>query len=315
MFQLRCDERLAGEGSGNIRNVTLADITYRGSGELASLLKGVDAAHTVDGVYFYNYSRQGITVTNATSGNISSTDYVTNIYYYAINTAPNAALASPAPLTTFLAPASVNIQADVSDSDGQVARVDFYSNGQQIGNADASPWTFNWNGVPAGTYDLAAVAVDNAGGSSTSTMARVTVLQPLTFVSWAASYGVPTSGGGTNDSDHDGYSDLLEYVSGSNPTNASSGAALDGQFIRSNSTFNVQFNHNPAATDITVNVEFSPSLLTNTWQCIKSNVFGTGWIGVAPCFALPSESGIETVVVGATNADMHTGFIRLRIIK
>ncbi|MFA5687604.1 MAG: Ig-like domain-containing protein [Kiritimatiellales bacterium] len=314
VFQFRCDERNAGEGNGKIRNITLSDITYRGTGERASLLKGVDNTYNIDGVYFYNYSRNGTTVTNSSSGNISTLIYATNIFYYRTNTVPDITLTSPEPAAKLFVPVQISIQADVSDIDGQISRVDFYSNNLKIGSAAVTPWILAWNNVPAGIYNLTAVATDNAGGCNTSTVVQVTVWQPQTFESWAAEYGVPVFGGGINDSDQDGYSDLLEYALGSAPMNPSDHAALCIQ-QPSGDAFHVQFNHNLLATDITLNVEFSTSLLLNDWQSIKSNVFGTGWTGDAPYYTLPNESGIETVFIEVPITNVHAGFIRLRVIK
>jgi len=98
VFQFRTDERFSGEGAGVLKNITVSNITYRGSGERASLLKGVDAAHDVDVVNFVNYKRQNNFVTDAATGNINIQPYVSNVNFTheTIPVAPNLALNQPA---------------------------------------------------------------------------------------------------------------------------------------------------------------------------------------------------------------------------
>ena len=82
IFQFRTDHRDTGLGVGSIKNITVQNITYRGSNERKSLLKGMDATHNVSGVKFLNYKRQGNYVTNESSGNIDIQSYVSDIKYF-----------------------------------------------------------------------------------------------------------------------------------------------------------------------------------------------------------------------------------------
>jgi hypothetical protein len=54
-----------------VRNTTLKNISYDGSGEKPSIIQGADPAQFVDGVHFINYRRQGVLVTIAVSGNLT----------------------------------------------------------------------------------------------------------------------------------------------------------------------------------------------------------------------------------------------------
>jgi hypothetical protein len=94
------------------------------------------------------------------------------------NAAPTVSLTGPAGGATFTAPATVSLEASASDSDGSVARVDFYQNSTLLGTDSAAPFAFSWTNVAAGTYSLTAVAVDNAGASTTSTAVSITVASP-----------------------------------------------------------------------------------------------------------------------------------------
>ena len=67
------------------------------------------------------------------------------------------------------------IAAAASDSDGTIARVDFYSGGTLLGSDTAGPYAFSWNNVPVGTYTLTARATDNAGAATSSASVTITV--------------------------------------------------------------------------------------------------------------------------------------------
>ncbi|HEU4551687.1 MAG TPA: glycosyl hydrolase family 18 protein [Chitinophaga sp.] len=97
------------------------------------------------------------------------------------NTAPAISLTSPASNASFAAPANITIQATATDSDGNVAKVEFFNGGSKLGESTTAPYSYTWANVAAGTYTLTAKATDNAGAATTS--AAVTV--------------VVTSGGGT----------------------------------------------------------------------------------------------------------------------
>jgi regulation of enolase protein 1 (concanavalin A-like superfamily) len=91
------------------------------------------------------------------------------------NQAPTVSLTAPADGATFKAPATVVVSANASDSDGSVAGVDFYAGATLLGTDTASPYSFTWSNVTAGTYSLTAVARDNAGATSTSAARSITV--------------------------------------------------------------------------------------------------------------------------------------------
>jgi hypothetical protein len=91
------------------------------------------------------------------------------------NSPPTAALTSPANGATFTAPATVNLSASASDSDGTIAKVDFYAGSSLLGTDTSAPYALTWSGVPTGSYNLTAVATDNAGAATTSSAIAITV--------------------------------------------------------------------------------------------------------------------------------------------
>jgi regulation of enolase protein 1 (concanavalin A-like superfamily) len=91
------------------------------------------------------------------------------------NQPPSVSLTAPANGATFTAPATITVSASASDSDGAVARVEFYRGSTLIGSDTASPYSVTWNNVAAGSYSLTARAVDNTGAVTTSTARSITV--------------------------------------------------------------------------------------------------------------------------------------------
>jgi len=92
-----------------------------------------------------------------------------------INIPPAVNLTLPATGSSYLSPATVNLAATASDSDGTVTRVDFYRGTTLIGTKISAPYAYADVGVGVGSYSYTAVAVDNAGVSTTSSAVAVTV--------------------------------------------------------------------------------------------------------------------------------------------
>jgi regulation of enolase protein 1 (concanavalin A-like superfamily) len=117
----------------------------------------------------------GLVVTSHNPG-AKATDAFTNVSVTSPgNQSPTVAITSPASGATLTAPASVTIDATASDSDGTVAQVDFYRGPTLIGSDTTSPYSVTWSSPAAGSYQLTAVAKDNAGASTTSAVVNVTV--------------------------------------------------------------------------------------------------------------------------------------------
>jgi hypothetical protein len=91
------------------------------------------------------------------------------------NVLPVVAITSPTNNSTYTGPIDITIDASASDSDGSITNVEFYANGLKLGENTSSPYSFDWQGVSGGNYQLRAVARDNLGGAATSSVVNVTV--------------------------------------------------------------------------------------------------------------------------------------------
>lgn len=107
-------------------------------------------------------------------------EFANNYYEYFFgntggNTAPSVSITSPANNATYTPPAAVTITASASDADGTITKVEFYNGATKLGEATASPYSYAWSNVAAGTYTLTAKATDNGGAVTTSAAVTIVV--------------------------------------------------------------------------------------------------------------------------------------------
>lgn len=108
-----------------------------------------------------------------TAGNIKVSTSVPVIVQLSLP--PVVSLAAPADNSFFAENADLLITATATDPDGSIAKVQFYSNGEIIGEAVSEPYSFNWQKVPKGDYILKAKAIDNKGVFAFSIPVNVSV--------------------------------------------------------------------------------------------------------------------------------------------
>ena len=84
-------------------------------------------------------------------------------------------LTTPTNNAFYNAPASILLSATASDIGGNVTNVAFYQGATLLANVTTAPYTYAWTNVPAGSYALTAVAVDDGGAANVSSVVNVTV--------------------------------------------------------------------------------------------------------------------------------------------
>jgi hypothetical protein len=87
-------------------------------------------------------------------------------------------LTAPTNGATFTAPAGITVSAEAADSDGSVAKVEFFAGATKIGEDTSVPYGISWNNVSAGNYTLTAKATDDDGASTTSGAVNISVEEP-----------------------------------------------------------------------------------------------------------------------------------------
>ncbi|MDE0838445.1 MAG: PQQ-dependent sugar dehydrogenase, partial [Kiritimatiellae bacterium] len=108
----------------------------------------------------------------------STTSTLINVNVSTSNLPPLVTITSPTNGAFLAAPANVTLFADASDSDGTVSSVQFYDDSTLLGTDLDSPFSVAALLYP-GTHPLSAVALDNSGATSTSTLVSLTVTSEI----------------------------------------------------------------------------------------------------------------------------------------
>ena len=119
------------------------------------------------------YSLRAVAYDTAGASGSSATAAIT--VSAATNTPPTVTLTAPTNGASYVAPASIALTASAADSNGSVARVEFYAGTTLLNSDTTAPYAFTVSNVTAGTYAIRAVAYDNAGASTASATATITV--------------------------------------------------------------------------------------------------------------------------------------------
>lgn len=129
-----------------------------------------------------------VTLTNATTGNYVLTALATDnegaqttsatstvTVSSMINQLPVVSIDSPTASNNFTAGDTIMIRASASDNDGSITKVAFYQGNIKLGETTALPYTYSWNSVAAGSYNLSVIATDDQGAETTSAAIGITV--------------------------------------------------------------------------------------------------------------------------------------------
>lgn len=91
------------------------------------------------------------------------------------NAAPTVTLTAPANNASATVGTPITVSADAADSDGTVARVEFFDDASKIGEDTTAPYSTSWTPGSAGAHSLTARASDNLGAATTSAAVAVTI--------------------------------------------------------------------------------------------------------------------------------------------
>ena len=125
-----------------------------------------------------------IAVATDDQGATTVSDTVTVI----VTEAPTASIQNLADGSVFLVGDDLDIRVNATD-DGTVTQVELFADTTSLAVLTASPYTFTWTNVPAGTFALTAVATDDLGVQTTSDAVNIIVNDPGTVTITSPSDG------------------------------------------------------------------------------------------------------------------------------
>jgi hypothetical protein len=95
-----------------------------------------------------------------------------------VNNPPSMTITNPTNGMVFAAPANVTMQVSVTNGTGSVTNVQFRVGSTILTNAPAAPFSATTNNLPAGSYTLTAIAMDNLGLTATNST-TISVVTPV----------------------------------------------------------------------------------------------------------------------------------------
>ncbi len=162
----------------NSESRNVASVAVSGTKVFLTLSSPVAAGNSVTVAYLKPAFNPIQTVAGGHADSFTARSVTNNVS--PLNQSPTISIASPTKSNYFTAPATITIETTVSDPNGNLSRVEFYQGTSKIGELTSSPYSFVWKEVPAGTYSLTAVAVDNLNFRTVSSPVTVIVEKSVT---------------------------------------------------------------------------------------------------------------------------------------
>jgi hypothetical protein len=142
----------------------------------------VVATHNPD-YAFVNWTEGGVEVSaSAVYPFTVNADHnlVANFVLASLNSPPTITITNPSDGSVFIAPATFELIASPSDSDGSVTNVQFFQGAASLGSIVTTPFKVPVNNLPSGDYSFSAVATDDGGLSGTNSI-TVHVITPMSI--------------------------------------------------------------------------------------------------------------------------------------
>ena len=116
-----------------------------------------------------------LTVKATDNQNNVTTSAAVNITLVSPDTAPTVSITGPGNNTQFTDGTPVTITATAADTNGSVAKVEFFDGNTKLGEDVTNTYSFTWNNIPAGTHIITVKATDNQNNVTTSSSITIVV--------------------------------------------------------------------------------------------------------------------------------------------
>ncbi len=133
---------------------------------------------TTDGVFRFEFNVQigtpGGQAQKFVASNAGAGETVIESLTLAPNNPPTVSVTSPANGAAIITGTATTLTASAADVDGTVTQVQFFVDGTSVGTDNSAPYTASYTAV-AGNHNITAVATDNKGDNTTSSVVAITV--------------------------------------------------------------------------------------------------------------------------------------------
>jgi hypothetical protein len=197
-------------------------------------------------------------------------------------------------------------------------------------NGDSSPKNFDLTilaNPQAETNKTVFLTLSNATGGAylaDPTNAVLTIIEAQSpYALWKSTHfgtnaSNPAVSGDAADPDNDGIPNILEYAFGSDPNSADTNRTVTGAVV--SNYFQLQFNRNTAATDLTYSADATADF-SGAWTNLVTYVPGTGWVTNTPGSIVtesaptgsPPDEHVQVTITDPGSATDFTRFFRLHV--
>ena len=94
----------------------------------------------------------------------------------------------------FVAPSTIDINADAYDTDGTITKVEFYFGSTKIGESLTSPYSCSFDCTETGTFEIIAVATDNLNATAYSSPVTINSSSDIEISDFFNLYPNPNDG-------------------------------------------------------------------------------------------------------------------------
>jgi RHS repeat-associated protein len=148
---------------------TIKSVAFSNGTTLLNTVTAAPYTYTWSAVAAGTYS---LTAKATDANNLTTTSTAVSVKSVT-DTGPVVSITSPANNKTIAAPASFTLTATATSTVSTISSVAFYQGTTLLGTVTASPYTYTWSAVTAGTYSITAKATDALGKTTTSTAVSV----------------------------------------------------------------------------------------------------------------------------------------------
>jgi hypothetical protein len=138
---------------------------------LSNIVRGTTYYVTVEA---YDANNSLVTEYEVKTHSIPTSGSIGSVHLFPIDQPPSVTLTSPADGSNYSEPATIQLSASASDDDA-VQFVDLFAGTNLLARVNVAPYSFSWTNVPAGEYEVYAVAVDTLNQFTRSESALISV--------------------------------------------------------------------------------------------------------------------------------------------
>nr|PZN56885.1 MAG: hypothetical protein DIU61_03220 [Bacteroidota bacterium] len=173
-------------------------------------------------------NRSGVTTSNAVTITVVNP-----------NKAPVVKITKPGNNSVFTAGQTISIEATATDSDGQIAKVEFFNGNTRLGEDASSPYTLDWSNAQPGKYTITARATDNKGATANASVnieVKEQDFEPVARAGEDIALELPENTVTLKGRGESGNGDIVDYtwVQLDGPTTAEIQPGNDGQAVVTN---------------------------------------------------------------------------------